>query len=482
MRTPALMVLGTGSHVGKSVIAAGLCALFRRSGYRVAPFKAQNMSLNSAAAEGGEIGRAQAVQAAACGLAPTVDMNPILLKPCGPNQCQLVLQGHPHSIRSSADYGRYGDEILTAIRDSYARLAASADVMILEGAGSPAEINLLDRDFANMWMAEHADARCLLVADIERGGAFAALYGTWQLAPHRERIAGFVFNKFRGDSALLGDGPARLLNLTGVATLGVIPFQDPGLPEEDSLALPAPGGSDPLPTANLRIGVLRLPYISNFTDFEPLQRERGVELRYLDDPAHLALCDVVIIPGTKATVADLEFLRRSGFEPAISRHAALGKPLLGICGGYQMLGEAIFDPTAIEGPRPETRGLALLPVTTHFEADKRVTTLGSAGGPASLEGYLIQHGRVRIHGGTPMVEIAGNAEGCAVGNVCGVSPHGLFNSAAFRIPILEHWRAAVQKFAAAPLVPTVAPPSWPDHLRTHLDMKQIFSLMETAHD
>jgi len=481
------MVLGTGSHAGKSTLAAGLCRIFRQAGYRVSPFKAQNMSLNSAAAAGGEIGRAQAVQAAACGLAPTVDMNPILLKPAGPSNCQLVLQGRPRGLRSSAEYGCYGEAIRAAVRESYARLASQSEVMVLEGAGSPAEINLLDRDITNMWMAEEADARCLLVADIERGGAFAALYGTWALAPKQHRIRAFVLNKFRGDAALLGNGPEQLRERTGVPTLGVLPFHDPGLPEEDSLGLPVGGGSGA--AAALRIGVVRLPHISNFTDFEPLGREPGVDLSYVWDEDRLASCDVLILPGTKSTMDDLRSLRERGLEPALCHAVAAGKPVLGICGGYQMLGESISDAGHVESTESRADGLGLLPVATVFETEKRVDSVHGCVPRSGIEvdGYLIQHGRVRRHGGEALLELGCEFDGCTVEHVWGTSLHGLFDSPAFRAFALARWRG----WAGKPVWPQseegeVATlgtrlDKWADCIRGHLDMDAIFEIAGLRH-
>ena len=498
---PALMILGTGSHAGKSVLAAGLCRLFRQRGLRVAPFKAQNMSLNSAAVEGGEIGRAQAVQAAACGLSPNVDMNPVLLKPAGPGHCQLIVQGRPHGTISSRNHGIYGAEVIAAIRASYARLARTVDLMVIEGAGSPAEINLSDRDFANMWMADQAGAACLLVADIERGGAFAALYGTWSLVPSRHRIGGFVLNKFRGDASLLDPGNQQLEALTGVPMLAVLPFLDPNLPEEDSLALPVVArGPEAFATADvamadldaLRIGVLRFPHLSNFTDFEPLQLEPGVALRYIWDAEAMAACDVLILPGTKSTVADLGALRASGLESALRRAVEMGTPVLGICGGYQMLGRAISDPANVESPNPQTTGLGWLPVHTVFEPGKRVERCHGRlhGTQIEIEGYVMQHGRITRAGtGESWIDIdtgtTPELEGCVLGRIWGTSLHGLFESAALRRYAIKRWCTWAGKSdpAGHPESPATISPTldarldrWADFLRPHFDLDALLAL------
>lgn len=488
MKVPALMVQGTASHAGKSLLAAGLCRIFLQQGYRVAPFKAQNMSLNSAAVDGGEIGRAQAVQAAACRLPATVDMNPVLLKPTGPRECQVVVQGRPWGRSGAEQYGRYPEAVIRAIRESYERLAGSAEIMVIEGAGSPAEINLLDRDFANMWMAETAGANVLLVGDIERGGVFAALFGTWKLAPQHERIRAFVINKFRGEPALLEPGIRQLRELTEVPTIGVIPYRTPQLPEEDSLGLPLAPASPRRDRRRLSIGVLLLSHIANFTDFEPLVREPGIALEYVGTAAEMAKCDVLILPGTKNTVADLEAMREAGLDRAV-RDAALEKrkPVLGICGGYQMLGGAIQDPGGVESPLPEARGLGLLPVRTYFEMGKRVEPVRGVAKDSQIqvEGYFIHQGRVEREGGRPLLRLQRGAqgwelEGCVLGRIWGTAMHGLFDAPGFRRFAVAQWRTWSGKAPAAGESPAAISLDarldlWAAHLRQHLDLAAVFA-------
>jgi adenosylcobyric acid synthase len=522
MKAKLLMIQGTGSHVGKSLLVTALCRHFARQGYRVAPFKAQNMSLNSAVCcGGGEIGRAQALQATACYRAPSVDMNPVLLKPSSPTGCQVVVLGAPLGSVSASEYGRYSGPILKAVTDAFDRLASVNDIVILEGAGSPAEVNLLDRDIANMRMAEHAGAPVILVGDIERGGVFAALLGTWMIVPHPELVQGYIINKFRGDAALLGSGIAFLERRTGVPTLGVVPFRDPQLPEEDSLALPrgvsagrkserladADAESDPTfaPARNLTIGIVRLPHISNFTDFQPLEREPGVTVRYIASVEEVADADVVILPGTKSTVADLEELRAAGLAAAIIARAKKDRPVLGICGGYQMLGDEIEDEPRVESPRDHTEGLRLLPITTRFSPEKATATMDATlvGTHERVHAYQIQHGRVSARGGLPLFEIADNhsnhPEGCRVGRVWGTSLHGIFDEPGARRSILEQWRqwcqgtvpagggpssGMVADFSAAQLLDQQLD-AWSSFVVKSLDMVRLHALvgLETAgHD
>lgn len=502
MRTPALMVLGTGSHVGKSVLTAGLCRLFRQRGLRVAPFKAQNMSLNSAAADGGEIGRAQAVQAAACGLTPSVDMNPVLLKPTGAGQCQLIVRGRPRGFVHSSAHGCYGGEVIEAILSSYRRLSQAVDLMVLEGAGSAAEINLLDRDFANCWMADRADAACLLVADIDRGGAFASLYGTWMLAPSRQRIQGFVLNKFRGDASLLRPGIQRIEQMTSVPTLATLPLFETahglGLPEEDSLGLPplareARAFGDAAGNA-LRVGVLRFPHLANFTDFDPVQYEPGVELRYIWSAEAVADCDVLILPGTKTTVDDLQALRAEGLDVALKRAVETGTPLLGICGGYQMLGCGISDPAHVESACAEREGLDLLPVRTTFGPDKVVGHVHGhvVATDISVKGYEIHHGIVARHGGAAWFQLTGDArqiEGCVLGRIWGTSLHGLFDAEGFRAYALAAWRQWAHKPAAGASTETSGRvfdsldtrlDHWAEFLGPHFDLGLLLALAQKS--
>lgn len=408
-----LMVQGTGSHTGKSVMVAALCRILAQDGWRVAPFKSQNMSLNSyVTPQGGEMGRAQVLQAQAAGIEPHTDMNPILLKPASDEKAQVILDGRPVGHLDAREYHRLKLEFLPHALRALERLRSDYQVVVMEGAGSPAEINLKDRDIANMRMAEAADAPVILVGDIDRGGVFASLVGTLELLDPRERemVAGFIINKFRGSVELLADGLEYLEQKTGKPVLGVVPYvRDLGLEEEDSVNL------DELREAARRgekageidIAVVHLPHISNATDFDPLAREPGVRLRYVSDPARLGAPDALIVPGSKSTVDDLEYLRLKGMGANILRLAHWGVPVVGICGGYQMLGAKIEDPEGWECSAGEVEGLGLLPVTTVITGDKsthrvkalarrEIPLLGLDETSSPLEGYEIHMGRSRV--------------------------------------------------------------------------------------
>lgn len=451
----ALMVLGTGSFVGKSILVAALCRIFTQAGYRVRPFKAQNMALNSfVTPEGGEIGRAQAVQAAACRVPPSVLMNPILLKPAGEAGCQVVLLGKPLAHMEARDYFDYKERLLPVVEDSLRELASQCEVLIMEGAGSPAEVNLKEHDLVNLKAAELAGAPCLLVGDIERGGVFAWLLGTLDLLSpeERARVKGFIINKFRGDSALLEEGLKSLEARSGIPVLGVVPFlHGIHLPEEDSQALPPSGGGDPGGKGLLEVRVLRLPRISNFTDFDPLSREPGVRLRYIEREEELRGAHLVIVPGTKSTMADLEHIESSGLARALREIAAGGGIILGVCGGYQMLGESLRDPFGVESPIKEKQGLGLLPITTTFEPEKathQVEALHLESGE-KLEGYEIHMGRTQREAPLrPLFRIKRKSTGEVfeegavneAGNIMGTYVHGLFDSNSFRRAFLRRLR------------------------------------------
>ncbi len=367
-----LMVQGTSSHAGKSVIATALCRIFARDGYQVAPFKAQNMSLNSyATPDGGEIGRSQAVQAAAALVAPRVEMNPVLLKPEGDRRSQVVLMGRPRAVASAREYHELKPRIWTQITSALDRLRAEFDVVVMEGAGSPAEVNLKDHDIVNMRVALHANAPVLLVGDIDRGGIFAQLVGTMVLLEPEERalVCGHVINKFRGDPSLLTSGLEFLHERTEVPVVGVVPyFNDIHVPEEDSVGLGADTeteGDDAIDVA-----VMRLPHIANFDDFDPLHHEAGVRVRYVGRTAEFGDPDLVVIPGSKTTVADLGWLRAQGLDAQITAARRGGTPIIGICAGYQILGEGLLDPDGVESAVRQSRGLGLLPTTTTFRRDK----------------------------------------------------------------------------------------------------------------
>ena len=407
MTGKTLMVQGTASHVGKSVLAAALCRIFRQDGFRVAPFKAQNMSNNSyVTPEGGEIGRAQAVQAEAAGVEPAVDMNPILLKPEADDRSQVVVLGKPVGTTAARPYFDMNAEHWKVVSKSLDRLRDLYEVVVIEGAGSPAEINLRSTEIVNMRVALYANAPVLLVGDIDRGGVFASLVGTLELLEpeERARIKGFLINKFRGDVTLLEPGLRMLEERTGVPVAGVVPyFNDIHIPEEDAVSVEERLRMKMESGYLLDVAVLGLPHISNFDDFDPLKYEEGVRLRYVETNDVLGKPDLVIIPGTKATVADLEWLRRQGISDRIQALSRKSVAVIGICGGYQMLGRRILDPEGVESTTKEVEGLGLLPVETVFEGAKethRVSgevmeahgLLEKAGG-LPIEGYEIHMGR-----------------------------------------------------------------------------------------
>jgi adenosylcobyric acid synthase len=455
-RARAVMLQATGSHAGKTVLAAGFCRLLARRGLRVMPFKSQNMSLNAhVAADGGEMGWAQVMQAEAAGVAPRVEMNPILLKPRADARSQVVLLGRLLREADARGYYRLAPRLWPAVRRSYAALAGEADVVVIEGAGSPAEPNLMRRDLANMKVARLARAAVLLVGDIDRGGVFASLLGTMALLPpaDRRRVRGFVINKFRGDASLLGPAVRDLVRRTRVPVVGVMPYLSGlALPEEDSVALDA---STPDRRDGLRVAVIRLAHIANFTDFAPLESELGVRLVYAEAPADLAGAALVILPGSKDTIADLRALKARGFAPAIEAHRAGGGAVLGICGGYQMLGRAVADPHHVETGGREA-GLGLLPVRTTLTREKttrRVRARWLAGGPA-FEAYEIHMGVTRSARLRRLFMIDGHGlEGTASrdGRVWGTYLHGLFESGAARRRVLDWARGAAAPAGSEPM-------------------------------
>jgi adenosylcobyric acid synthase len=428
----ALLVAGTTSDAGKSVLTAGLCRWLARQGVRVAPFKAQNMSLNSfVTADGAEIGRAQVMQAAAAGIEPDARMNPVLLKPGSDRRSQVVVLGSPVGEVDAVEYREHAAGLLDVATDSLAQLRREYDVVICEGAGSPAEINLRATDIANMGLARAADLPVIVVGDIDRGGVFAALHGTLALLEPADQalVAGFVINKFRGARELVTPAVRFLASCTGRYTFGIIPWADGlRLDPEDSLALdgglPEPAGP-PFGADVLRVSVVRLPRISNFTDIDALAAEPGVLVRFATGPAELADADLVVLPGTRATVADLAWLRDQGLAEVMTARAAKGLPVLGICGGYQMLGREIDD--EVESGAGQVSGLGLLPVRVAFGAEKRRgRPVGTAYG-AEVAGYEIHHGVVAPDpGAEPFLD------GCRAGAVWGTSWHGTLESDAFR--------------------------------------------------
>jgi adenosylcobyric acid synthase len=446
----ALLVAGTGSDAGKSAVVAGLCRWLARQGVSVAPFKAQNMSLNSfVTAEGAEIGRAQAMQAAAAGIEPTADMNPVLLKPGSDRRSQVVVLGHPEAEADALGYRAHAPRLRQVTLDSLARLRARYDVVICEGAGSPAEINLRETDVANMGLARAAGLPVIVVGDIDRGGVFAGLFGTLALLEPADQalISGFVINKFRGAAELLESGLSMIRELTGRPVLGVLPWRNGlWLDAEDSLALNESAHHGPFGTKDfLRVAVVKLPRISNFTDVDALAAEPGVLVRFAGSPAELADADLVVLPGSRATVADLAWLRERGLADAITERARAGRPVLGICGGYQMLAEVIDDP--VESRLGRLDGLGLLPVRVVFGPVKRLARPVGRSLGAPVAGYEIHHGIAEVTdpAADPFLD------GCRRGAVWGTSWHGVLENNEFRRAFLAEVAAlAGRDFTPAP--------------------------------
>ncbi|HKN96800.1 MAG TPA: cobyric acid synthase [Pseudonocardiaceae bacterium] len=445
-----LLVTGTSSDAGKSVVVAGLCRWLARQGVRVAPFKAQNMSNNSVVtADGGEIGRAQAMQAAAAGLAPSVRFNPVLLKPGGDRTSQVVVLGQAVGEVSALSYRSRKAALLDVVLDTLAGLRAEYDVVVCEGAGSPAEINLRADDIANLGLARAAGLPVVVVGDIDRGGVFAHLFGTVALlsAEDQRLVAGFVVNKFRGDPALLEPGLRQLTSLTGRPVFGVLPWDERlWLDAEDSLSYPVDGvvGRPALPVGDawLRVGVVRLPRISNATDVEALAVEPGVSVRLVSSPVGLSDVDLVVLPGSKATVADLAWLRHTGLADAVLAHHAAGRPVLGICGGFQMLARTLVD--EVESGAGTVAGLGLLDVDIEFRPRKTLANPTGTAFGAPAAGYEIHHGVVarRPAGLAGLVTTAdGEPEGALAGPVAGTHWHGLLENDDVRRALLR-WAAA----------------------------------------
>jgi len=498
-----LMVQGCASSVGKSLIVTGLCRLYARRGISVAPFKAQNLALNSfVTRDGHEIGRAQVVQAEAAGIEPTVDMNPILLKPESDAGAQVVLMGKPVRKSDTRSYFERRDEVSALVQASLERLRTRYDLVLIEGAGSPAEINLRDRDIANMHVARMAGAPVLLVGDIDRGGVFAHLVGTLELLEPEERahVAGLLINKFRGDRSLVESGIELLEERTGLPMLGLLPYlANLRIADEDSVSLDGRASRPSAGAHELDIAVLRFPYLSNHDDFLPLEREPGVVLRFVESVAELGQPDLLILPGTKNTRGDLAWLRDTGLEAEVQARAKLGHKLLGICGGYQMLGRSIEDPLGVEGEPGSVSGLGLLPVTTRFGDEKTTKQVslkwaartnsilsGDPGEAEAITGFEIHMGEVAIEDGaaTLFVRSGGQSpEGVVAGSVAGTLVHGLFENDALRRDLLDRLRElrALESAPASEVKSSLAEyDRLADALEANLDLPRMDTILERS--
>ena len=493
----AIMIQGTMSNAGKSLIAAGLCRVFRQDGYRVAPFKAQNMALNSfITKEGLEMGRAQVVQAEAAGIEPSVLMNPILLKPTSDMGSQVIVNGEVRAQLSARDYFRIKKTLMPEVMKAYNTLSGQNDVIVIEGAGSPAEINLKDADvFVNMGMAKAAKAPVLLVGDIDRGGVFAQLYGTAALLDPDEHamVKGVVINKFRGDESILTPGVKQLEGLLGIPVVGVVPYVHLDIDDEDSLS----ERLENKPAALVDIAVMRLPRLSNFTDFRTLESIDGVSVRYVSSTREFGEPDLVILPGTKNTMADVLWLRQSGLEAKILRFADGGGAVFGICGGYQMLGDMLSDPYGVEHGG-SLRGMGLLPIETVFTEQKTRTRVSGAFGSLSgvfaalsgqsFEGYEIHMGEtgtdVPIAQITDAVTGTAKTDGCMKGNVCGTYVHGILDGDAVAGALV---RALAERKGVDPdLLGKVSGETHKQQqydllaetIRNHMDMEAIYRILK----
>ncbi len=484
---PSLMIQGTGSHVGKSVLVAGICRALVRRGLRVAPFKPQNMSNNAAVtADGGEIGRAQALQARACRLPASVHMNPVLLKPETDSGAQVIVQGKRAGTLAAADFGRRKADLLPRVLESFAAVGRDADIVVVEGAGSPAETNLRSGDIANMGFAEAADVPVVLAGDIDRGGVIAAIVGTAAVLPpgDRRRIKGFIINKLRGEAALFADGLRTVEERTGWPGLGVVPwFADANrLPAEDGLDL-----AERRPNAHgqFTVAVPALPRIANFDDLDPLRLEPDLRVVVVEPGMPFPVADLIIIPGTKSTIGDLRFLHAEGWDIDILAHHRRGGRVLGLCGGYQMLGKAIADPDGIEGSAETVAGLGLLDVTTVLSCDKTTVPVSGrhvASGEA-IVGYEIHLGQTTgADCGRPLVDIGGRLDGAisADGLVAGTYVHGLFAADRFRRAFLAEIGAASSLAYEASVDATLD--RLADHLERHLAIDRLLAIAGQGSD
>ncbi|MBP6609793.1 MAG: cobyric acid synthase [Paludibacter sp.] len=482
-----LMFVGTGSDVGKSVITAAFCRILKQDGYQPAPFKAQNMALNSyATPEGLEIGRAQAVQAEAAGVPCHTDMNPLLLKPAADTICQVVLHGKSIGNQHAIDYFTSNNKAVLRqeVCAAFDRLKLRYNPIVLEGAGSISEINLREVDLVNMPMASHAQASVILVADIDRGGVFASVYGSILLLTEEERklVKGILINKFRGDIRLFESGVTMLEELCGIPVIGVVPYyRDIHIEEEDSVMLHTKNRS--AKAGKVNIAVVLLQHMSNFTDFNPLEHDERVHLYYTNDAVDLELADIVIVPGTKNTLADMQVLRRTGMAQAIIAHHNLGKTVLGICGGYQMLGRELHDPEGIESDILHLPGLNLLPLSTTLEGEKitRQVQFRFQGGKAHFKGYEIHNGRTdRPEELEALNELEnGDKDGCFVGNCYGTYIHGILDNTDFIEFLLQPYISKTQnkevfdyfKFKEEQFDKLA------DHVRAHVKMDLVYDML-----
>ncbi|MHA1154231.1 MAG: cobyric acid synthase [Alphaproteobacteria bacterium] len=483
MKPAALMLQGTGSDVGKSLLTAGLARAYTRRGLAVRPFKPQNMSNNAAVtADGGEIGRAQALQARACGIAPTVHMNPVLLKPQTEVGAQVVVQGKLRGNAAARDYQALKAELLPAVLDSFARIGRNADLVLVEGAGSPAEVNLRAGDIANMGFAEAADVPVVLIGDIDRGGVIASIVGTWTLLPEAERarLAGVIINKFRGDVSLFDEGLAVIRRETGLACFGVVPYfaEARALPAEDALGVAGTPGAN---NGAIKVAVPVLSRIANFDDLDPLMAEPDVAVVFVRPGAALpGDADLVVLPGSKATLADLAFLRAQGWDIDIASHLRRGGQLLGLCGGYQMLGGAVCDPRGIEGKPGEADGLGLLEIETELSGDK---TLSEVEGKEIASGEPVRGYEMHVGATTgadlarPMLELSGRPEGAvsADGRVMGCYLHGLFAADGFRHAFLSRLRNRATSGLAYEAEIERTLDRLAEHLEAHLDLDALLA-------
>ena len=457
-KAKCIMVQGTMSGAGKSLLCAALCRIFKQDGYKVAPFKSQNMALNSYVTRNGmEMGRAQVMQAEAAGIEPDVRMNPVLLKPSSDIGSQVIVLGEVRGQMTATEYYEYKNSLMPEVMKAYNELASENDIIVIEGAGSPAEINLRENDIVNMGMAEAAGAPVLLAGDIDRGGVFAQLYGTVKLLTEDEqkRIAGLIVNKFRGDIDILAPGLKMVEEKTGIPVLGVVPYIRVDIDDEDSLAPRLSAKSEVKP---LDIAIIRIPRMSNFTDFAPLEAHEVIGARYVQSAEELHSPDMVIIPGTKSTMDDLLWMRQNGIESAIQKLASSGTPVLGVCGGYQMMGEKLQDPHHIEGDLEEMHGMGLLPTETtftnlktrtRFTADVKAKDFEGA----KLDGYEIHMGESIVKGDPFLTLENGKDDGCACGTNFGTYLHGLFDTGELTEKLVKYLcdRKGIEYSEAAPI-------------------------------